>query len=526
MRRGMAISIVLGSVMVAGSFQGTAAAPPTDSSTLRSAVTAEGIMEHEAALQEIADQNGGTRASGTPGYDASADYVVGLLQTAGYEITRQEFVYDQFSETADPVLDPTSPDLPAYTPNEDFITMEYSGSGDVTAPLQAVDLVLPPAAAANTSNSGCEESDFANFVAGNIALLQRGTCTFRIKAENAAAAGAAGVIIFNEGQEGRTDTLSGTLGTPQLSLPVIGTSFEVGDELAELLGREPVTVRLATFTKVESKTTENVLAETTSGREDRAVVVGAHLDSVPEGPGMNDNGSGAATILEIAQEMAELGIESKNQVRFAFWGAEESGLLGSEFYVNQLTSREIKDVAVNLNFDMIGSPNYVRFVYDGDGSDAPLAGPGGSGQVEDVFVDYFDSVGLATEPTPFDGRSDYGPFITAGIPAGGLFTGAEGIKSEEEAATYGGVSGIAYDPCYHEACDDLKEPNEEPELEAAYGHTVLLGNINTRAIDEMSDAAAHAVLTFAMTGSAVQGTSKGASPSTKDLDFSGHNARR
>ncbi|MPZ90719.1 MAG: M20/M25/M40 family metallo-hydrolase [Actinobacteria bacterium] len=526
MRRRVATAVALALSMVVGTFQLTAAAPPTDTSALRDAVSVEGIMEHEAAFQEIAEQNNDTRASGTPGYDESADYVAGLLEGAGYDVTRQEFDYEQFSETAEPVLDPTSPDLPPYTPGEDFATMEYSGSGDVTAPLQAVDVTIPPGAAADSSTSGCEASDFAGFTAGNIALIQRGTCTFRAKADNAAAAGAVGVIIFNEGQEGRTDAIAGTLSSPQVSLPVVGASFAVGEELYNLLQQGPVTARLATFTLVETTTTENVLADTPSGREDRTVVVGAHLDSVLEGPGINDNGSGSSTILEIALQMAELDIAPTNQVRFAFWGAEESGLIGSEYYVSQLTKRDLKDIAVNLNFDMVGSPNYVRFVYDGDGSDTPVAGPTGSAQVEDVFLDYFESVGLETDPTAFDGRSDYGPFIAVGIPAGGLFTGAEGVKTEEQAAVYGGIAGLAYDPCYHQACDDLVEPNEVPELETAYGSDVLVGNVNTQAIDEMSDAAAHAVFTFTMTGSAVPGTGKGPGPSTKSLEFLGHQAKR
>ena len=141
---------------------------------------------------------------------------------------------------------------------------------------------------------------------------------------------------------------------------------------------------------------------------------------------------------------------------------------------------------------MIGSPNFVRFVYDGDGSDTPLAGPNGSPNIEDVFLDYFadEGGGLATEATAFDGRSDYGPFIAVGIPAGGLFTGAEGIKTEEEVAIYGGTAGDQYDPCYHLACDTF-------------------ANISLEALDQMSDAAAHAILTFAETTSSVNGTNKG-----------------
>jgi len=170
----------------------------------------------------------------------------------------------------------------------------------------------------------------------------------------------------------------------------------------------------------------------------------------------------------------------RQRVRFAFWGAEELGLIGSEHYVNSISNKNLNSIFANLNFDMVGSPNYVRFVYDGDGSDTDPAGPAGSGQIEEVFTSYFDSQGLASDPTPFSGRSDYGPFIAVGIPAGGLFTGAEGIKTPEQAAEYGGTAGVAYDPCYHQACDTF-------------------ANVSVNAITEMSDAAADAVLTLART---------------------------
>jgi Zn-dependent M28 family amino/carboxypeptidase len=228
-----------------------------------------------------------------------------------------------------------------------------------------------------------------------------------------------------------------------------------------------------------------VLADTAGGDPERKVVVGAHLDSVVQGPGINDNGSGTAGILEIAEQFAARDIEPRNQVRFAWWGAEEFNLVGSTYYVNQLSDEELGDHLLNLNFDMIGSPNYVRFVYDGDNSafkpDATTAeGPDGSGLIEDVFVSYFANQGLASEPTPFSGRSDYGPFIAAGLPAGGLFTGAEGIKTAAQAAEYGGTAGEAYDPCYHQGCDTF-------------------ANNSDAGLSEMSDAAAHAVYTFAKT---------------------------
>jgi Zn-dependent M28 family amino/carboxypeptidase len=493
-----AIAFALALVMALGAVGVASAAVTTDTQALRDAVTVEGIMQHEREFQDIADANGDTRASGTPGYTASANYVVGKLESAGYKVTRQEFDYELFIENSDPVLDPTDPDLPAYTPgdtpDDDFATMSYSGSGDVTAPLQAVGGIIIPSPGG--SASGCTAEDFAGFEVGSIALIQRGTCTFREKVENAQAAGAAGVVIFNEGNvvpdDDRVRNLFGTLDPPQVDIPVVGTSFAVGQELYDLLQEGPVTLRLAVDATVEPRRTENVIADTTTGRADRTVVVGSHLDSVPEGPGINDNGSGSATDLEVALQMARLEIQPRNRVRFAFWGAEESGLIGSQHYVDSLTKKQIQNIAVNLNFDMVGSPNFVRFVYDGDASDTDTDSPTstGSGVVEDVFVDYFDSQSLATEPTAFDGRSDYDAFINVGIPAGGLFTGAEGIKSAEEAAIYGGTAGVAYDPCYHQACDDIT-------------------NLSNTALDQMSDAVAHATLTFAQSSTAIEGTDKG-----------------
>ncbi len=205
-------------------------------------------------------------------------------------------------------------------------------------------------------------------------------------------------------------------------------------------------------TESEIRDTYNVIAQTEGGNARRVVQAGAHLDSVVPGPGINDNGSGSASLLEVAEAMADE--NPVNKVRFSWWGAEELGLLGSTHYVADLTAKQLAKIAMYLNFDMVGSPNYVRFVYDGDNSAFPAgpgvaAGPPGSGDIEQTFHDYFTSQGLASEETPFSGRSDYGPFIAEGIPSGGLFTGAEGVKTAAQAAVYGGEAGVAYDHCYH-----------------------------------------------------------------------------
>jgi len=456
--------------------QSASAVDEVNTKRFRQAVTVGGIMSHERALQRIANRNGGTRASGTPGYEASVEYVEGRLQAAGYETTRQEFTFPFFRETTPAELQQVSPTPTDYETG----TFDYSGSGDVTGTVVPIDIDIPPPAEAGTSDSGCEPEDFppASPTEPQVALIQRGFCFFEVKAENAAAAGYDAVIIFNEGQEGRQELFIGTLGTPQ-DIPVVGLSFADASALYTAAQAGPVSVRVFTETEVDLEAkTWNVTADTPSGDADKVLVVGAHLDSVIEGPGINDNGSGTSLLLEMAEELSENNIRVRQKVRFAFWGAEESGLLGSEHYVENLSDDELGSIFANLNFDMVGSPNYVRFVYDGDGSDTELAGPPGSAEIESIFTDYFASQGLASAPTEFSGRSDYGPFIAVGIPAGGLFTGAEGVKTEEEAEIYGGTAGVAYDVNYHQAGDTIN-------------------NVNTKALFEMGDAAAHTLLTLA-----------------------------
>jgi Zn-dependent M28 family amino/carboxypeptidase len=495
-------------------------------------VTVDGILQHEHAFQAIADDNDDNRASGTAGYDASAAYVIGRLDPKYYDVTVQPFTFPFFQELAPTTFSQTAPAARTYQDGTDFAIMEYSGSGSVLdkAVVPTNDVLIPPGPTASSSNSGCEAADFAPASATEhqVALIQRGTCNFVVKAQNAQAAGYDAAIIFNEGQEGRTEVLNGTLGGPGVTIPVIGTTFAVGEEL--FLASE-ARASISTSTRSETRQTSNVIAETKTGRSDRVAFAGAHLDSVPEGPGINDNGSGSATILEVAEEMGDLGITPRNKVRFAFWGAEESGLLGAEYYVSKLGSRQQKDIAVYLNFDMVGSPNYGRFIYDGDGSATPDAGPNGSATAEKIFEEYFASRNLATLPTAFDGRSDYGPFIEAGIPAGGLFTGAEDVKSAQEAALFGGVAGYAFDPCYHSPCDSFTPVADGADraayqaLATAYGANIE-GNLNKKALDEMSDATAHAVLTFALTTSAVNGTEKGSGGPTADFEYEGSHVRK
>jgi Zn-dependent M28 family amino/carboxypeptidase len=398
----------------------------------------------------------------------------------------QPFEFDYFEENSELIR--VSPNPTAFVDEVDFLRNNFdSGSpeGTATGPLVPVGVVYPSEALPPNSNtSGCESADFAGFPAGAIALVQRGTCGFAVKVLNAQAAGAAGVIVMNEGQPGRTG-LVGMIGDATgLTIPAVFATTETG---ANLLSVPNSIVTVTVDYEQDTRTAWNVLAETSSGNDANTVMAGAHLDSVQDGPGINDNGSGSAALLETAIQMQKT--KPNNTVRFAWWGAEESGLLGSEHYVAALSDEEAGDIALYLNFDMIGSPNYFMGVYDGDnssGTAAPGFIPEGSAQIEDVFEQYYTSVGEPFQDTEFSGRSDYGPFIAVGIPAGGLFTGAEGVKTAQQAAIFGGTAGIAFDPCYHAPCDDI-------------------GNLSAHALDVNSDAVAAAIMTFAFDTSTVNG---------------------
>ncbi|MQY04571.1 M28 family metallopeptidase [Actinomadura macrotermitis] len=233
-----------------------------------------------------------------------------------------------------------------------------------------------------------------------------------------------------------------------------------------------------TFTS-SGATGYNLIADWPGGDPDRVLMTGAHLDSVTAGPGINDNGSGSAAILETALVVAQQNLKPDKHLRFAWWGAEELGLVGSNYYTNNLPSAERSKIKGYLNYDMVGSPNPGYFAYDGDGSSGS-GGPAGSAEIEKVQRDYFASINVPVQDTAFDGRSDYGGFIRYGIPAGGLFTGAEEYKTSAQAQLWGGQAGTAFDRCYHSSCDTT-------------------ANINDTALDRNSDAIAYSVWTLAGT---------------------------
>jgi len=428
-------------------------------------VTLDGVRAHQAALQAIADANGGTRLSGTAGFNQSVAYAQQVLTDAGYAVTVQPFQFQTFFQNSPSVLEQVAP---APAGPVDHRILSYSGSGDVTAGVTAV------------PSLGCNAADFAGFPAGNIALILRGTCFFSIKSTNAFNAGASGVVIYNNGAGHVDGTLFSNF---TLNIPVVGVTNAMGIQLAATAG---LVMRIKTDTFRGLATSYNVLAESRAGDPTNVVMAGGHLDSVAAGPGIQDNGSGTAAILEIARQMAK--VKPRNKIRFALWGAEESGLVGSTYYVNNLSQEDKDRIALYLNFDMIGSPNYGLFVYDGDDSDAVGAGPGpaGSDDIEKTFEEFYARFNLPVQGTDFSGRSDYGPFIAVDIPAGGLFTGAEGLKTAAQAALWGGTAGLAFDPCYHQACDTYD-------------------NVSHFALDINSDAAAFAILKYGMSTQDING---------------------
>ena len=284
-------------------------------------------------------------------------------------------------------------------------------------------------------------------------MIKRGTCEFGLKVSLAGAAGAAGAILYNN----VAGELSGTLGSPKREtgpyVPAGSLSLEDGTKVLAALAAGPVTGNVFVKALNEKRYTSNVIATSKQGDQKNVIAAGGHTDSVTAGPGINDDGSGAVGLLELALQLTQFRL--KNAVRFGFWTAEEYGLVGSEHYVAALNAQETAAIALYLNADMIASPNFGYFIYDGDGSAFNITGPKGSDHIEHLFESYFASIGVRTAPTAFDGRSDYGPFLDVGIPNGGLFTGAEGKKTAEQAAWWGGKAGEAYDPNYHAAGDTI-----------------------------------------------------------------------
>jgi hypothetical protein len=460
-------AVVVGLALLAAPSAG--AAPRADCDTqvndtpseLLPCITKADLWNHMQRFQAIADANPSpadghpSRNSGEPGYKASADYVAQVMRDAGYNVTIQQYTFTYYAYTGIPSFSETSPTPHDYVLNDEWGPGQSTGTvtGGTVQPVGGI--VLPPTPTPSSA-SGCTASDFNGFVPGRIALIQRGTCFFGVKVQNAQAAGAAGVIIFNEGNTNTSDdrvglqigSLQDAAGNPIIpTIPVAFTTFAVGQALYNQAQQTPPVMSLSIPAVVKPNTPDyNVIAESKGGDKNHVVVVDAHLDAI-YGAGMLDNASGSATILDIAQKMKN--VNPLNKLRFIWFGGEELGLLGSSYYVNSLTSSELSHIGYDLDADVTATPNYLIGVLDPAAPDLfsrtvsatfPNRVYKASTVARDQAVGYFDSIGKNHEflsPVGTDAFS----FNAVGIPASGLLTGQDCCKSQADVDLFGGFLG-------------------------------------------------------------------------------------
>jgi len=418
---------------------------PNPSFNLGTLITVPNLLNHLTNLEEIARNFSSSRAI-LFGYNASVEYILSQLANTGLSVTLQPLLIQMTTVVQPANLTQVRPQFIQFVSGTDFRNLGgYNGQITVHQNLSIV------------NNYGCVDSDYVN-LNSTIALVLRGNCTFREKILLAAQRNASGILIYNNARGLFSGSTGGFIPIPAFALTdTLGTLLVNGIQAGER-----IVLNMFSHEITFNTSNSNIIAETSSGRADRVILIGSHLDSVPAGPGINDNGSGSSLNLELAIQLAKSEIVIKNKVRFAWWAAEEIGLVGSTYYVNDLVNNnpdELKNIALNLNFDMVASPNFFFGIYNG--TDAAPNIRNASTIIQRSFEEYFDSVNTPFLPTPFTGRSDYGPFIANGIPAGGLFTGAEQIKTAAQQELFGGIANVAYDPCYHLKCDDLTNINQK-----------------------------------------------------------------
>uniref|UniRef100_A0A0W0GEW1 Peptide hydrolase n=1 Tax=Moniliophthora roreri TaxID=221103 RepID=A0A0W0GEW1_MONRR len=401
------------------------------------------------SLYQIAVDNGGNRAFGLPGYDRSVDFIVNSIKKFDkgnhFTVWKQPFTA-QFTRVTLHRFNVS--DNESYVP-EPLLYSPSTPVGGITAELAVVPGDAKPCNGDELAATGAD-------VAGKILLIERGSCpdgtTFAGKVKTAKAGGALAAIIFNNAPGVIS---SGTLTAPNPEYVPAGLiSQEAGQALrARVLAGEKLIVEYEQNQVIENRTTVNVFAETKAGDKNNLIQLGAHLDGVQAGPGINDDGSGTTLILELLRTLDAKRV--KNAVRFSWWGAEENGLLGSIFHTSNLTSSEVDNILLYLNFDMVG-----RGVFDGDGSTYGRVAPPGSDVIEKLFEDFFAARGIPVQPVSLSGGSDYVPFLeNLQKPVGGLFTG----------------TGVDQDPCYHKACDTYDNVNQTQLLiNTQAAQTVLL----------------------------------------------------
>ncbi|MDP7737219.1 M28 family peptidase [Mycobacterium paragordonae] len=425
------------------------AAAPDPGRSLAGKVTADGMFVHLRALQEIANTNKGNRTTGTPGYDASVDYVVKALRGKGFEVSTPQFERMRNVSEGKPTLTVGGRSFPVDQASLLVRTPPGGLTGQVVRPTQA---------------AGCGAGDYAApLPKGAIAVVDDSRCSVVDKQNAAVGRGAAAVIVISQPSgQGAPPTLFNPGYYNQLTVPVA----VVGANGAAALKGSTASVRLVLDAENVRVVSRNVLAQTKTGSANEVVMVGTHLDSPADSPGINNAGSGVAAVLETALQLGPLPPVA-NAVRFAFWGAAENGLNGSMDYVFSLDNNALNDIALYLNFDMLGSPNPGFFTDDGDQSGP--AGPGvaasdipeGSAGIERTLAGYLNLAGKRPADMPLNTRTDYHPFLVAGVPVGGMNTGASQTKTTVQARLWGGQPGAAFDPNYQGPRDTVDEINRD-----------------------------------------------------------------
>lgn len=435
-----------------------------DPRDIASMIRTDALLDHLEELQAIADSGGGNRAPGTDGYQASVRYLERRLAEAGYETWRQ---------TVPLTVEETVSSSVEYTIERTTRVVRHMPmtASPATGPEGVTGTVVSPSG----RSTGCLPRDWRDTeVSGAVALVSRGSCTFDAKSRVAASAGARALIVHNS----TAGQLNGTLRTSDRHVPTVGVTMDAGRLLAGL--PEGAVATVVVDKVVEQRETVNLFAETGSGRADGVVLVGAHLDSDTESPGINDNGTGSVAILETALQLADTQSLDRT-VRFAWWGGGEIDRAGSRHYVDDLAETDptaLEEITAYLDVHRIGSPNGVVGVYDADESTYPVPGttPSGSRRAERVITDRFDSTGQPWVDVPFTGAGDHRPFVRAGVPVAGLTAGADDTKSPDEAAVFGGTAGLAYDPNHDTVADDVDnvDPDTLSVLAQAVAHTTAV----------------------------------------------------
>lgn len=405
-------------------------------------MSADRLRVHLTRLENVAMQQGGSRTAWT-GYNASVDYVKRELQdNTNLILSTTSFSFTAFEDPGTSSLSQVAPSSVTFVRNSDFLVASGSGQGGLVA--------------AQTVYVGTACSAFADLPPNSIALIARGDCEFVDKIALAISKKAAGVIVYNNVAGEGPVYFAATRNGEQAAVPVLSITYSVG----VLLQLGKATVSMAAGSVVEKQVaTMNLCAETPYGNPESVIVVGAHLDGVEAGAGINDNGSGSVAVLELAVAFGKALPNSKSKVRFCWWGAEEEGLLGSAHYVNTLTPQQKSVIKTYLNFDMIGSRNYISFIFNGLSAADPTV-RNASTTLTQLFINQFNA---AAKPFALEdfasslsaANTDYGPFLFAGIPSGGMSTGASEQKTIAERTAFGGFANAPADSCYHRSCDTV-----------------------------------------------------------------------